>query len=136
MFSSLALALAIHAPRATLWMEVADTEIRRERGLMDRRKLQPHHGMLFVFDREQPVIFWMKDTLVPLDMVFVGADGTVRSVEARVPVVPRTLPDDRIPREFGRAKFVLELAAGEAAGDGIVPGVIFPELRSGSIHSH
>jgi uncharacterized membrane protein (UPF0127 family) len=65
----------------------------------------------------------MKDTLVPLDMVFVASDGTVRQVYANVPVVPASLPDDRIPLESGTAKYVIELPSGEAALDGIVTGV-------------
>ncbi|MDQ2662957.1 MAG: DUF192 domain-containing protein [Candidatus Eremiobacteraeota bacterium] len=136
MFSSLALALTLRAPRAVLHVEVADTEVRRERGLMDRRTLAPHRGMIFVFDRDQPVIFWMKDTRIALDMIFVDAGGTVRSIDANVPVVPATLPDERIPREMGKAKYVIELAAGEAAKDGIVPGVRFSQLRFSPLQAH
>ena len=51
----------------------------------------------------------MKDTLVPLDMIFVAADGAVRRVYANVPVVARSLDDDAIPRESGDAKYVIEL---------------------------
>jgi uncharacterized membrane protein (UPF0127 family) len=65
----------------------------------------------------------MKNTLVPLDMIFVGADGTVRRVYANVPVLHPQPSDDRIPLEGARAKFVIELPAGEAAKDGIVEGV-------------
>ena len=79
--------IEVHAPRATLQLQVASTEQERELGLMSVTKLAPHTGMVFVFDEEQPVEFWMKDTLVPLDMVFVATDGTVRSVASKVPVV-------------------------------------------------
>jgi len=116
----------VHAPKATLHLEVADTDTTRERGLMDRTALPPHHGMLFVFDQDGPVDFWMKDTLLPLDMVFVGTDGTVRTVAAKVPVVPLDTPDDNIPHRRGEARYVIELAAGEAARDGIVPGIHLP----------
>jgi uncharacterized protein len=122
----LALSLAtvvVHAPRADLTLEVARTEAQREHGLMDRTTIAPHTGMIFVFERDEPVAFWMKDTLVPLDMVFIGADGTVRQIFANVSVVPRSLSDDEIPREAAQAKYVIELAAGEAARDGIVDGV-------------
>jgi uncharacterized membrane protein (UPF0127 family) len=122
----LAAALAtviVHAPRADLTLEVARTNAQREHGLMDRTTLAPHTGMIFVFERDEPVEFWMKDTLVPLDMIFVGADGTVRRVFSNVAVVPRALPDDQIPREGGAAKFVIELSAGESANDGVTQGL-------------
>ena len=115
--------IVIHAPKADLRLEVARTESQRERGLMDRPTIAPHTGMIFVFDQDGPVEFWMKDTLASLDMIFIGADGTVRAVDARVPTVSPALPDSRIPLEPGTAKYVIELAAGEAALDGIAPGV-------------
>jgi uncharacterized membrane protein (UPF0127 family) len=115
--------IVVHAPRALLALQVANTEDQRETGLMSVTKLPAHTGMVFVFDADVPVTFWMKDTLVPLDMVFVAPDGTVRSVADNVPVVPETAPDDAIPRRSGTAKYVIELPAGEAASDGIVKGV-------------
>jgi uncharacterized protein len=113
----------VRAPRADLTLEVARTEAQRERGLMDRATVAPHTGMIFVFESDVPVEFWMKDTLEPLDMIFIGADGKVRVVYAKVPIVAPNTSDDQIPREAGAAKYVIELAAGEAAKDGIVPGV-------------
>ncbi len=89
---------------------------------MNRIHLAPHTGMIFIFGGDGRVAFWMKNTLVPLDMLFIGADGTVRRVFANVAVVPRSLPDDGIPREAAVAKYVIELPAGEAAKDGIAPG--------------
>jgi uncharacterized protein len=115
--------VVVHAPRASLTLEVARTEAQREHGLMDRKTVAPHTGMIFVFDRDSMVEFWMKDTLVPLDMIFVAADGTVRRVFANVPVVSPSLPDEAIPREGAKAKYVIELHAGEAAQDGIADGV-------------
>jgi hypothetical protein len=126
LFAALAAALPIvvvRAPRADLHLEVALNEEQRERGLMGRDRLAPHTGMLFVFGGDGPVDFWMKDTLVPLDMIFIAGDGTVRRVYAAVPVVPAKLPDDAIPRESGSAKYVIELPAGESASDGIAPGI-------------
>jgi hypothetical protein len=84
--------------------------------------------MVFVFEQDAPITFWMKNTLVPLDMVFVAADGTVRNIAANVPVVPETTADDAIPRRSGTAKFVIELPAGEAATDGIVTGTRLTDL--------
>lgn len=114
--------VTVHAPKATLHLEIARNEEQRERGLMDRRTLAPHTGMVFVFDEDMPVEFWMKDTLVPLDMVFVAANGTVRSIARNVPVVAPDTPNDRIPRRNGNAKYVIELPANEAAKDGIFTG--------------
>ena len=115
--------IAVQAPRAKLILQVAKTEEQRELGLMSVTLLPVHTGMVFVFDEDAPVAFWMKDTLIPLDMIFVAADGTVRSVAADVPVVPETTPDDRIPRRSGTAKYVIELPANEAAKDGITVGI-------------
>ncbi len=116
------------APRAALTLQVARTEDQREIGLMDVRSLAEHTGMLFVFPIDGPVAFWMKDTLIPLDMVFVGSDGKVRGVAARVPIVPVTMPDENIPLERGVAKYVIELSSGEAEQDGIVVGTIVKGL--------
>ena len=120
--------MAVHAPKAVLTLQIADDEEKRERGLMSVTKLQPHTGMVFVFDREAQADFWMKDTLIPLDMVWVGADGVVRSIDAKVPIAPLDMPDNQIPLEHGTGKFVIELASGEAAKDGIVPGTHLNEL--------
>jgi uncharacterized protein len=115
--------IAVNAPKAVLTLEVAGTPAQQEHGLMNRRYVAPHTGMIFVFERDEPVDFWMKNTLVPLDMIFVAADGTVRRVFADVAVVAPTLPDDQIPKEGSQAKYVIELPAGEASKDGIAAGV-------------
>ena len=120
--------ISLRVPAAQLRVQVAATEPQRERGLMGVRKLAPHTGMLFIFDSDAPIEFWMKDTLIPLDMVFIGSNGTVRSVFPNVPVVATGTPDDRIPRRDGVAKYVLELPAGEAARDGLTGGVSIPHL--------
>jgi uncharacterized membrane protein (UPF0127 family) len=121
-------AMWLNAPQAKLRVQIARTEQQRERGLMGVRKLAPHTGMLFVFDTDAPIEFWMKDTLIPLDMVFIGKNGFVRMVFANVPVVPLDSPDSAIPRRDGIAKFVLELPAGEAARDGFWYGVHISNL--------
>lgn len=120
--------IAVRAPKAVLHLQVAKTEEERERGLMSVRALAPHTGMVFVFGADQPVTFWMKDTLLPLDMIFVSSDGTVRDVAQRVPVVPLDTPDDAIPRVTARAAFVIELPAGEAVRDGLHPGARISNL--------
>ncbi len=118
----------VRAPKATLSLEVAADEADREHGLMDRTVLPAHTGMLFVFDSDDLQSFWMKDTLVPLDMVFIGADGVVRKVFAGVPVVAPDLPDGEIPLETARAKYVIELPSGEAARDGRAAGTKVPRV--------
>ncbi len=115
--------VVVHAPRADLTLEVARTDAQRAHGLMDRTTVPAHTGMIFVFDADGPVDFWMKDTLVPLDMIFVAADGTVRRVYADVPVPRAGIGDEAIARESGTAKYVIELHAGEAAKDGIAAEV-------------
>ncbi len=114
--------ITLDAPHAELQVQVAISGVERERGLMGVRRLPRHTGMLFVFAADETVAFWMKDTLVPLDMVFISPQGVVRQIFARVPVLSPATPDALIPTEQGSAKFVLELPAGEAARDGIVPG--------------
>ncbi|MFO1085914.1 MAG: DUF192 domain-containing protein [Reyranellaceae bacterium] len=98
-------------------VELALTEAERSRGLMFREKLGPYDGMLFDFHQEAPVSFWMKNTLIPLDMVFIAADGTIRHVHANA--VP--LSTDTIPSEFP-VRGVLEINGGSARLLGIKPG--------------
>jgi len=115
--------VVVHAPKADLTLEVARTSAQREHGLMDRTSLPPHAGMIFVFPSDGHVDFWMKDTLIPLDMVFVGADGTVRHIYRNVPVLDAHTPDSAIPLEGGDAEYVIELAAGDAEAEGLATGV-------------
>ena len=129
MFNVVAVLLAtfttvvVHAPKADLTLEVARTNADREYGLMNRRSLPEHTGMIFVFSTDAQIAFWMKNTLVPLDMIFVAADGTVRRVFANVPVLDPQPEDDRIPLEQSSGKYVIELPAGEAANNSIAAGV-------------
>jgi hypothetical protein len=68
-----------------LRVEVAGTPEQRARGLMNRRKLADDQGMLFVFDKEETVSFWMKNTRIPLSIAFIAADGTIRQIENMEP---------------------------------------------------
>ena len=106
----------------TLRLAVASDESSREKGLMCVLKLKPQHGMIFVFDRASDWEFWMKDTLAPLDMVWVGDDGTIENVAADVPASTLSTSDDAVARRRGHGRFVIELAAGEAQTDGLKPG--------------
>src|SRR5581483_4436444 len=63
-------------------VELATNDAERARGLMFRKQLGAYEGMLFDFFKEMPVSFWMKNTLIPLDMVFIAGDGTIKHVHA------------------------------------------------------
>jgi hypothetical protein len=97
-------------------VELADTPEKRERGLMFRKELADGHGMLFLFDEEAEHSFWMKDTLVPLDMIFVDSAGLVTGIVARAR--PLTLE----PRSGGRCRTVLEVPGGWAEAHGVRVG--------------
>ena len=109
-------------------VEVADTERERELGLMCRRSLAPDRGMLFDFGRERPdAAFWMRNTLIPLDIIYIRRDGIVRSI------IRNARPLDETPRPAGGPILgVLELAGGRAAQIGLQPGdrIDFPVFRS------
>ena len=98
-------------------IEEAKTGQQMMQGLMYRRSMAADAGMLFEYDHPQPVSFWMKNTLIPLDMVFIGGDGTVRHVHANA--VP--LSTDTIPSQFP-VRAVLEINGGSARLLGIKPG--------------
>jgi len=103
--------------RKTFTVEMATTREQRDRGLMFRTHLAERHGMLFDFEQNQPVGMWMKDTLIPLDMVFITADGRIHRIERDAK--PGSL--DLIASD-GPVRFVLELNAGDANRYGIAPG--------------
>jgi len=98
-------------------IELALTPPQHEHGLMFREKLGPYEGMLFDFGHDQQVTFWMKNTLIPLDMVFIAGDGTIKHVHANA--VP--MSTDTIPSEFP-VRGVLEINGGSARLLGIKPG--------------
>jgi len=115
----------VRTPAEVLDLRVADTPSKREYGLMCVRALPPRTGMIFVFpDGDNFRDFWMKNTLIPLDMVFVSKDGKVNTVRANVPATRVDTPDDKIPHRDGTGTFVIELAAGEAARAGIKRGTV------------
>jgi uncharacterized membrane protein (UPF0127 family) len=111
------LAVTTAIGRHIFYVEIADTDAARTRGLMFRRTLAPDHGMFFVFDRSEPLMFWMKNTYVPLDIIFIGADGVVRNIAADA-----TPLSESLIKSAGPARYVLELLAGTAARIGMTPG--------------
>lgn len=101
--------------RFTIEVAAAPTEL--ERGLMYRPSMDDDHGMLFVFAETRPVAFWMKNTPMPLDLVFIGEDGRVRAVRRGEPWSIANI-EPGVP-----VRFVLELKAGMAEKAGIAAGV-------------
>jgi uncharacterized membrane protein (UPF0127 family) len=100
-----------------LEVEVAQTDAERTTGLMYRKSLPDHHGMLFDFQVDQPVYMWMKNTYIPLDMLFIRSDGTI----ARIATMTTPLSTETIASgEPVRA--VVEIAGGTAKKLGIAPG--------------
>ena len=98
-------------------VEVVDTPGSRELGLMYRRHLAQNAGMLFDFKSSQDVAFWMKNTFIPLDIVFIRADGTVANIARQAKPFDETpLPSD------GPVLGVLEINGGEAARIGLKAG--------------
>jgi len=98
-------------------VEWATTQAERERGLMFRKSMAADHGMMFDFGDEEPVAFWMKNTPLSLDMLFIAADGTIRRIEKRA----TPFSEDHIP-SGAPVRYVLELNGGTADRLGIAVG--------------
>ena len=116
-----------HAPVATAWLdrhefqiEIADDFASREHGLMDRTSMPANHGMLFVFDSPTMLSFWMKNTLIPLDMLFFDRDYKLINVQHSVP--PCRANPCPAYGSTGPAQYVLELNGGAAEKLGVKPG--------------
>ena len=106
-----------HKGGATFRVEVARDLEAQERGLMYRKRMAPDVGMLFDFHRAQFVTFWMKDTYIPLDMLFVRADGTISTI------APDAKPMSTDPiRSAEPIVAVIEVNGGRARELGIEPG--------------
>lgn len=119
-------AVAVVTPRGrtALTVELADDPGERARGLMFREALPKDHGMLFDFGTTADVAFWMKNTPLSLDMIFIREDGEV------VRVVPNTVPYSTAEIPSGApVRFVLEVEAGTARRLGIAPGSHFEGER-------
>src|ERR1700693_4028554 len=110
-------------------VEVATTPAQLEQGLMFRQSLAPDSGMLFDFKSPQPVMMWMKNTLIPLDMLFVDTQGRMVNIHERA--VPESL---ETIGSGAQVRGVIELNGGTAARLGIRPGdrVVYPIFGSGS----
>jgi uncharacterized membrane protein (UPF0127 family) len=106
----------------SITVDVADAPDTRETGLMCVKKLPKDYGMLFVFPNEMGLGFWMKHTLVSLDILWIGADKKLTNIAPRLKASKVDTPDDKVARAGGRGQYVLELAAGEAKRRGLKVG--------------
>lgn len=103
--------------RLPVSVELARSDEERTRGLMNRRELASESGMLFLFEENAPRAFWMKNTLIPLDMLFIDDGGRL------VGLIERTEPLTTSPRDPGvPSRYVLEVNGGWAARHGVRPG--------------
>ena len=101
----------------TLDIEIADTEKERMQGLMYRHHLPEMAGMLFIFDRDEPRSFWMKNTFISLDIIFIHSSGEIVSIQKYTqPGSSYSVPSEK------PAKYVLEVNAGFSDKYGINPG--------------
>jgi uncharacterized membrane protein (UPF0127 family) len=99
-------------------VEIARTEPEKQHGLMYRQKLEPGRGMIFLWPHPEPLKFWMKNTYIPLDMIFIGSDKHVVYVEENAEPLTTTT---RGPDED--SQFVLEVPGGWARAHGVERGV-------------
>ena len=107
--------IAIKTPQGTMIQaELADTALKRAQGLMFRERLADDHGMLFIFGDAQPWTFWMKNTKIPLDIIWMDGKKTIIHIEHNVPICTRQ--DDGCPQYHSDegALYVLELGSGRA----------------------
>lgn len=98
-------------------VEIADEPAERQRGLMYREELADDAGMLFDFQEERVVSFWMSNTLIPLDMIFIGADGVVKTVHVNARPLDLTSISSQVP-----VRYVLEIPGGRSVEIGLEPG--------------
>ena len=98
-------------------VEIANTDRERERGLMYRKQLGEGRGMLFSFEEERVLTFWMHNTCIPLDMIFIARDGTIVGIEESTPTMSDETFSPGCP-----ASYVLEVDAGWARAHGVVAG--------------
>ncbi|HIC05171.1 MAG TPA: DUF192 domain-containing protein [Nitrospirales bacterium] len=114
--------LPVTLPNGTKFLvEVADTDHLREQGLMHREHLPRDRGMLFVFEREQLWAFWMKNTLISLDVVWLDADGLI--VDVAEGMQPCEAAPCRLYHPNKVSSFALEIVAGRYAEEGLKPGM-------------
>jgi uncharacterized protein len=110
--------VTIRAAGQDLRVEVARTDAQREHGLMGRKNLGPRDGMIFVFDRDQRLSFWMKNTPTPLSIAFLSAEGKILQIEDMEPF------SEKITLSRLSARYALEMRKGAFAQLGITEGAV------------
>lgn len=96
-------------------IDLVDTPQSREIGLMCVTKMPHDYGMMFVFNQSMFLNFWMKNTLVPLDILWLSSDKTITVIHEKLHESTVDTPDDKVVTAGGTGQFVLELRSGEAA---------------------
>jgi uncharacterized protein len=114
--------------RSEVEVEIADDQAEQRRGLMERTELAEDAGMLFVFDREEPRSFWMRNTLIPLSIAYIASDGRIVDIQDMQPLDETSHPSAE------PAQYALEVNQGFFAERGIEVGneVEIPDLRDSS----
>ena len=110
-------------------IELADTPALREKGLMFRKELPENSGMLFAYETPREAAFWLRNTYIPLDMVFMDETGVIRHIHVNArphdeTPIPGAVPGDPNPER----QFILEIAGGEAARLGLEVGQAMASL--------
>jgi uncharacterized protein len=121
--------LVLHTATGTYTfnVEIADTEAERAKGLMFRSSLAADAGMLFDYHQEQETAFWMQNTLIPLDMIFIGADGIVKNIHVNAKPLDTTSIPSGVP-----VRFVLEIPGGRSKEIGLAVGDRMEHPRVGA----
>ncbi|HXN85709.1 MAG TPA: DUF192 domain-containing protein [Candidatus Binataceae bacterium] len=125
---TVAIVASDHSERASVKVEIAATNDARELGLMYRKHLDENVGMLFIFPTADPVQFWMKNTPIPLDMIFADSNGRVIGIVANAEPF-----SEKNVGGFGPTMYVLEVSGGFAARHDIVIG---DELKFSGLNPH
>ncbi len=107
----------IKVDTASLWVEIADRPDTRQMGLMFRQSLPQDEGMLFVFEEPQILVFWMRNTFIPLDIAFISPEGVILNIESM-----RPLDEGPRYRSLGPARYAIEANQGWFESRGIRPG--------------
>ena len=115
--------VALQVSGQSLVVEVARTEAQRERGLMERKDLGPRDGMIFVFERDDHLAFWMKNTPTPLSIAFISTDGRILQIEDMQPF------SETVIRSRMSARYALEMKQGAFSELGVKEGdvISFPK---------
>ena len=121
------LVVETHKGRTEFVVEIAVSNAQRSKGLMFRTSLAPNNGMLFDFGADRMVSMWMKNTYIPLDMVFIRADGKIAGISSNT--VPHSLA---VISSTEAVRYVLEINAGAAVRAGLAAGLVLQHAVFGA----